>query len=105
MHRRTASRRHSISARRRERHRCPAPRSPRLPGPVYPAEVRVSPTARLSLFGIYGLIVLAIPILAFAIWRRLSPAPILVPTGRPALATAGAGTLALAGAAVGDATS
>jgi phospholipase C len=76
-----------------------APRAARLPEPVYPAEVRVSPTARLSLFGIYGLIVLAIPILAFAIWRRLSPAPILVPVGRPALAAAGAGGLAVAGAA------
>jgi phospholipase C len=82
-----------------------APRSARLPEPVYPAEVRVSPAARLSLFGIYGLIVLAIPILAFAIWRRLSPAPILVPSGRPALAAAGAGGLALAGAAVTEAPS
>jgi len=82
-----------------------APRAPRIPEPVYPAEVRVSPTARLSLFGIYGLIVLAIPILAFALWRRLSPAPILVPSGRPALAGAGAGGLALAGAGVSEAPS
>ena len=84
-----------------------SPRSPRLPGPTYPSGVSVSPSARLALLAVYGLIVLGVPAGSFLAWRR-RPAnlrstpvagirPALIDTESP---TAAAGLTASAAAAL-----
>jgi phospholipase C len=44
--------------------------SPRLPEPTYPSDVAVSPSARLALIAVYGLIVVGVPVGGFFAWRR-----------------------------------
>jgi len=71
-----------------------------LPEAVYPATKEVSPSARLALLGIYGLIVVAVPGAAAYLWRRRRGGgePLLAGHGPAHLGDPGRGDLADAAA-------